>query len=172
MTDRDIGVSLEVISRSEEKVIKRSELEKRLYTILANHKHGSYEYEGVADTLALLLQIKRIAGKKGKSTEKGSEVLKLLGLSGTKRSLREHRDQLVCVLIANDSLHSGRDLNVIKDQLTHLTETDISEVNRTWQRGRDLALSVANNELSVTQIDDIKTAISDITAKVRKSTGK
>lgn len=58
------------------------------------------------------------------------------------------------------------------DQLTHLTETDISEVNRTWQRGRDLALSVASNELSVTQIEDIKTAIKDITAKVRKSRGK
>lgn len=172
MSDRDIGVSLEVVSRSEEKVIKRPELEKRLYTILANHEHGSDEYEGIADTLALLLQIKRIAGKKGKSTEKGSEVLKLLDLSTAKNSLREQRDQLVCVLIANDSLHSGRDLNVIKDQLTHLTETDISEVNRTWQRGRDLALSVANNELSVTQIEDIKTAIKDITAKVRKSRGK
>lgn len=172
MSDRDIGVSLEVVSRSEEKVIKRPELEKRLYTILANHEHGSDEYEGIADTLALLLQIKRIAGKKGKSTEKGSEVLKLLDLSTAKNSLREQRDQLVCVLIANDSLHSGRDLNVIKDQLTHLTETDISEVNRTWQRGRDLALSVASNELSVTQIEDIKTAIKDITAKVRKSRGK
>lgn len=172
MSDRDIGVSLEVVSRSEEKVIKRPELEKRLYTILANHEHGSDEYEGIADTLALLLQIKRIAGKKGKSTEKGSEVLKLLDLSTAKNSLREQRDQLVCVLIANDSLHSSRDLNVIKDQLTHLTETDISEVNRTWQRGRDLALSVANNELSVTQIEDIKTAIKDITAKVRKSRGK
>lgn len=172
MSDRDIGVYLEVVSRSEEKVIKRPELEKRLYTILANHEHGSDEYEGIADTLALLLQIKRIAGKKGKSTEKGSEVLKLLDLSTAKNSLREQRDQLVCVLIANDSLHSGRDLNVIKDQLTHLTETDISEVNRTWQRGRDLALSVANNELSVTQIEDIKTAIKDITAKVRKSRGK
>ena len=169
MSDRDIGVSLEVISRSEEKVIKRSELEKRLYTILANHEHGSDEYEGIADTLALLLQIKRIAGKKGKSTEKGSEVLKLLDLSAAKNSLREQRDQLVCVLIANDSLHSDRDLNVIKDQLTHLTETDISEVNRTWQRGRDIALSGANNELSVTQIEDIKAAIKDITAKVRKS---
>ena len=131
MSDRDVGVSLEVVSRSEEKVIKRPELEKRLYTILANHEHGSDEYEGIADTLALLLQIKRIAGKKGKSTEKGSEVLKLLDLSTAKNSLREQRDQLVCVLIANDSLHSGRDLNVIKDQLTHLTETDISEVNRT-----------------------------------------
>lgn len=172
MSDRDIGVSLEVVSRSEEKVIKRPELEKRLYTILANHEHGSDEYEGIADTLALLLQIKRIAGKKGKSTEKGSEVLKLLDLSTAKNSLREQRDQLVCVLIANDSLHSSRDLNVIKDQLTHLTETDISEVNRTWQRGRDLALSVANNELSVTQIEDIKTAIKDITAKVRKSRGE
>ena len=172
MSDRDIGVSLEVVSRSEEKVIKRPELEKRLYTILANHEHGSDEYEGIADTLALLLQIKRIAGKKGKSTEKGSEVLKLLDLSAAKNSLREQRDQLVCVLIANDSLHSGRDLNVIKDQLTHLTETDISEVNRTWQRGRDLALSVTNNELSVTQIEDIKTAIQDITAKVRKSREK
>ena len=172
MSDRDVGVSLEVVSRSEEKVIKRPELEKRLYTILANHEHGSDEYEGIADTLALLLQIKRIAGKKGKSTEKGSEVLKLLDLSTAKNSLREQRDQLVCVLIANDSLHSGRDLNVIKDQLTHLTETDISEVNRTCQRGRDLALSVANNELSVTQIEDIKTAIKDITAKVRKSRGK
>ena len=172
MSDRDIGVSLEVVSRSEEKVIQRPELEKRLYTILANHEHGSDEYEGIADTLALLLQIKRIAGKKGKSTEKGSEVLKLLDLSTAKNSLREQRDQLVCVLIANDSLHSGPDLNVIKDQLTHLTETDISEVNRTWQRGRDLALSVANNELSVTQIEDIKTAIKDITAKVRKSRGK
>ena len=172
MSDRDIGVSLEVISRSEEKVIQRSELEKRLYTILANYEHGSDEYEGIADALALLLQIKRIAGKKGKSTEKGSEVLKLLDLAAAKNSLREQRDQLVCVLIANDSLHSDRDLNVIKDQLTHLTETDISEVNRTWQRGRDLALSVANNELSVTQIEDIKTAIKDITAKVRKSRGK
>ena len=172
MSDQDIGVSLEVVSRSEEKVIKRPELEKRLYTILANHEHGSDEYEGIADTLALLLQIKRIAGKKGKSTEKGSEVLKLLDLSAAKNSLREQRDQLVCVLIANDSLHSGRDLNVIKDQLTHLTETDISEVNRTWQRGRDLALSVTNNELSVTQIEDIKTAIQDITAKVRKSREK
>ena len=172
MSDRDIGVSLEVVSRSEEKVIKRPELEKRLYTILANHEHGSDEYEGIADTLALLLQIKRIAGKKGKSTEKGSEVLKLLDLSTAKNSLREQRDQLVCVLIANDSLHSSRDLNVIKDQLTHLTETDISEVNRTWQRGRDLALSGANNELSVTQIDDIKTAINAITATIRKSTGK
>ena len=60
MSDRDIGVSLEVVSRSEEKVIKRPELEKRLYTILANHEHGSDEYEGIADTLALLLQIKRI----------------------------------------------------------------------------------------------------------------
>lgn len=172
MSDRDIGVSLEVISRSEEKVIKRSELEKRLYTILANYEHGSDEYEGIADALALLLQIKRIAGKKGKSTEKGSEVLKLLDLSAAKNSLREQRDQLVCVLIANDSLHSDRDLNVIKDQLTHLTETDISEVNRIWQRGRDLALSGANNELSVTHIDDIKTAINAITAKIRKSTGK
>ena len=172
MSDRDVGVSLEVVSRSEEKVIKRPELEKRLYTILANHEHGSDEYEGIADTLALLLQIKRIAGKKGKSTEKGSEVLKLLDLSAAKNSLREQRDQLVCVLIANDSLHSGRDLNVIKDQLTHLTETDISEVNRIWQRGRDLALSGANNELSVTHIDDIKTAINAITAKIRKSTGK
>ena len=172
MSDRDIGVSLEVISRSEEKVIKRSELEKRLYTILANYEYGSDEYEGIADALALLLQIKRIAGKKGKSTEKGSEVLKLLDLSAAKNSLREQRDQLVCVLIANDSLHSGRDLNVIKDQLTHLTETDISEVNRIWQRGRDLALSGANNELSVTHIDDIKTAINAITAKIRKSTGK
>ena len=172
MSDQDIGVSLEVVSRSEEKVIKRPELEKSLYTILANHEHGSDEYEGIADTLALLLQIKRIAGKKGKSTEKGSEVLKLLDLSAAKNSLREQRDQLVCVLIANDSLHSGRDLNVIKDQLTHLTETDISEVNRTWQRGRDLTLSVTNNELSVTQIEDIKTAIQDITAKVRKSREK
>lgn len=172
MSDRDIVVSLEVISRSEEKVIKRSELEKRLYTILANYEHGSDEYEGIADALALLLQIKRIAGKKGKSTEKGSEVLKLLDLAAAKNSLREQRDQLVCVLIANDSLHSDRDLNVIKDQLTHLTETDISEVNRIWQRGRDLALSGANNELSVTHIDDIKTAINAITAKIRKSTGK
>ena len=172
MSDRDIGVSLEVVSRSEEKVIKRPELEKRLYTILANHEHGSDEYEGIADALALLLQIKRIAGKKGKSTEKGSEVLKLLDLSAAKNSLREQRDQLVCVLIANDSLHSDRDLNVIKDQLTHLTETDISEVNRIWQRGRDLALSGANNELSVTHIDDIKTASNAITAKIRKSTGK
>ncbi len=172
MSDRDIGVSLEVISRSEEKVIKRSELETRLYTILANYEHGSDEYEGIADALALLLQIKRIAGKKGRSTKKGSEVLKLLDLSAAKISLREQRDQMVCVLIANDSLHSGRDLNVIKDQLTHLTETDISEVNRTWQKGRDLALSGANNELSVTQIDDIKTAINAITATIRKSTGK
>ena len=172
MSDRDIVVSLEVISRSEEKVIQRSELEKRLYTILANYEHGSDEYEGIADALALLLQIKRIAGKKGKSTEKGSEVLKLLDLAAAKNSLREQRDQLVCVLIANDSLHSDRDLNVIKDQLTHLTETDISEVNRIWQRGRDLALSGANNELSVTHIDDIKTAINAITAKIRKSTGK
>ena len=172
MSDRDIGVSLEVISRSEEKVIKRSELEKRLYTILANYEHGSDEYEGIADALALLLQIKRIAGKKGKSTEKGLEVLKLLDLSTAKQSLRELRDQLVCVLIANESVHNDRDLNVIKDQLTHLTETDISEVNRTWQRGRDIALSGANNELSVTQIEDIKAAIKDITAKVRKSRGK
>lgn len=172
MSDRDIVVSLEVISRSEEKLIKRSELEKRLYMILANHDHGSDEYEGIADALALLLQIKRIAGKKGKSTEKGSEVLKLLDLSTAKQSLQELRDQLVCVLIANESVHNDRDLNVIKDQLTHLTETDISEVNRTWQRGRDIALSGANNELSVTQIEDIKTAIKDITAKVRKSGGK
>ena len=169
MSDRDIGVSLEVISRSEEKVIQRSELEKRLYTILANYEHGSDEYEGIADALALLLQIKRIAGKKGKSTEKGLEVLRLLDLSTAKQSLRELRDQLVCVLIANESVHNDRDLNVIKDQLTHLTETDISEVNRTWQRGRDIALSGANNELSVTQIEDIKAAIKDITAKVRKS---
>lgn len=172
MSDRDIGVSLDVISRSEEKVIKRSELEKRLYTILANYEHGSDEYEGIADALALLLQIKRIAGKKGKSTEKGSEVLKLLDLSTAKQSLRELRDQLVCVLIANESVHNDRDLNVIKDQLTHLTETDIAEVNRTWQRGRGIALSGANNELSVTQIEDIKTAIKGITAKVRKSRGK
>lgn len=172
MSDRDIEVSLEVVSRSEERVIKRPELERRLYTILANHEHGSDEYEGIADTLALLLQIKRIAGKKGKSTEKGSEVLKLLDLSAAKNSLREQRDQLVCVLIANDFLHSGRDLNVIKDRLTHLIETDISEVNRIWQRGRDLALSGANDELSVTQIDDIKTAINAITPKIRKSTGK
>ena len=172
MSDRDIGVSLDVISRSEEKVIKRSELEKRLYTILANYEHGSDEYEGIADALALLLQIKRIAGKRGKSTEKGSEVLKLLDLSTAKQSLRELRDQLVCVLIANESVHNDRDLNVIKDQLTHLTETDIAEVNRTWQRGRDFALSGANNELSLTQIDDIKTAINAITATIRKSTGK
>jgi len=172
VSDRDIGVSLDVISRSEEKVIKRSELEKRLYTILANYEHGSDEYEGIADALALLLQIKRIAGKKGKSTEKGSEVLKLLDLSTAKQSLRELRDQLVCVLIANESVHNDRDLNVIKDQLTHLTETDIAEVNRTWQRGRDFALSGANNELSLTQIDDIKTAINAITATIRKSTGK
>ena len=172
MSDRDIEVSLEVVSRSEERVIKRPELERRLYTILANLEHGSDEYEGIADTLALLLQIKRIAGKKGKLTEKGSEVLKLLDLSAAKNSLREHRDQLVCVLIANDFLLSGRDLNVIKDRLTHLTETDISEVNRIWQRGRDLALSGANDELSVTQSDNIKTAINAITAKIRKSTGK
>ena len=172
MSDRDIGVSLEVVSRSEEKVIKRPELEKRLYTILANHEHGSDVYEGIADSLALLLQIKRLAGQKGKSTEKGSEVLKLLDLSTAKQSLRELRDQLVCVLIANESVHNDRDLSVIKDQLTHLTETDISEVNRTWQKGRDIALSGTNNELSVTQIEDIKTAIKGITAKVRKSRGK
>ena len=55
MSDRDIEVSLEVVSRSEERVIKRPELEKRLYTILANHEHGSDKCEGIADTLALLL---------------------------------------------------------------------------------------------------------------------
>ena len=172
MSDRDIGVSLEVVSRSEEKVIKRPELEKRLYTILANHEHGSDEYEGIADTLALLLQIKRIAGKKGKSTAKGSEVLRLLDLSATKQSLREHRDHLACILIVNEFLHGQGDLSVIKDQLTHLMDTDISEVNRIWQRGKEEAASGAKNKLLSTQIEDIKTAISGLTAKVRKSTGK
>ncbi len=172
MSTHDFEGAIEVISRSEAKVIKRPELERRLYEILANLENGSDEYEGIADTLALLLQMKRLAGQKGKSTEKGSEVLKLLDLSTAKQSLREFRDQLVCVLIANESVHNDRDLNVIKDQLTHLTETDISEVNRTWQRGRDVALSGANNELSVTQIEDIKTVIKDITARVRKSREK
>ena len=98
MSDRDIEVSIEVVSRSEEKVINRSELEKRLYTILANHEHGSDEYEAIADTLALLLQIKGIAGQKGKSTEKGLEILKHSDLSNAKHSLKEHRDQLACAL--------------------------------------------------------------------------
>lgn len=172
MSDRDIEVSIEVFSRSEEKVINRSELEKRLYTILANHEHGSDEYEAIADTLALLLQIKGIAGQKGKSTQKGLEVLKHSDLSNAKHSLKEHRDQLACALIANESRHGERNLNVIKDQLTHLLDTDISEVNRIWQEGKDLAVAGARNKLSVTQIEDIKTAISDITTKVRKSTGK
>ena len=172
MSDRDIEDAIEVVSRSEDKLINRPELEERLYRILANHDHGSDEYEGIVDTLALLLQIKRLVGQKGKSTEKGLEVLKLLGLSAAKQSYREHRDQLVCALIANESLHGGCDLNVIKDQLTHLTDTDISEVNRTWQRGKDVALSGAKNKLSMSQVEDIKTAISNITAKVRKSTGK
>ena len=172
MSDRDIEVSIEVVSRSEEKVINRSELEKRLYTILANHDHGSDEYEGIADTLALLLKMKRIAGQKGKSTEKGLEVLKYLDLSEAKHSLREHRDELACALIANESHHGERNLSVVKDQLTHLMETDISEVNRIWHEGKDVALFGAKIELSVTQIEDIKTAINAITAKIRKSTGK
>lgn len=172
MSDRDIEVSIEVVSRSEEKGINRSELETRLYTILANHEHGSDEYEAIADALALLLQIKGIAGQKGKSTEKGLEVLKYLDLSEAKHSLREHRDQLACALIANEWLHRDRNLSVMKDQLTHLIDTDISEVNRIWQEGKDLALAGAKNKLSVTQIEDIKTAIKGITAKVRKSRGK
>lgn len=172
MSDRDIEVSIEVVSRSEEKGINRSELEKRLYTILANHEHGSDEYEAIADTLALLLQIKGIAGQKGKSTEKGLEVLKHLDLSNAKHSFKEHRDQLACALIANESRHGERNLNVIKDQLTHLIDTDISEVNRIWQEGKDVAVSDAKNRLSMTQIEDVKATISDITAKVRKSTGK
>lgn len=172
MSARDLEVTIEVISRSDAKVIKRPEIERRLYEILANLEHGSDEYEGIADTLALLLQIKRIAGQKGKSTEKGYEVLKHLDLSNAKHSLKEHRDQLACALIANESHHGERNLSVVKDQLTHLIDTDISEVNRIWQEGKDVALSGAKMELSVIQIEDIKTAISDITAKVRKSTGK
>lgn len=172
MSDRDIEVAIEVVSRSDEKIIKRSELEERLYKTLPYHDQGSDEYEAIADTLAFFLQIKRIAGQKGKSSEKGLEVLKHLDLSNAKHSLREHRDQLACALIANESHHGKCNLSVVKDQLTHLMETDISEVNRIWQEGRHAALSGANNELSVTQIEDIKTAIKSITAKIRKSSGK
>ena len=88
MSDRDFEVTIDVISRSEAKVIKRPELERPLYEILSNLDHRTDEYEGIADTLALLLQIKRIAGQKGKSTEKGSEVLKHLDLSNAKHSLK------------------------------------------------------------------------------------
>lgn len=172
MSDRHFEVTIDVISRSEAKVIKRRELERSLYEILSNLDQRTDEYEGIADTLALLLQIKRIAGQKGKATEKGSEVLKYLDLSNAKHSLKEHRDQLACALIANESHHGERNLSVVKDQLTHLMETDISEVNRIWQEGKDVALFGAKIELSVSQIEDIKTAISGITAKVRKSTGK
>ena len=172
MSDRDIQVTTEVVSRSEEKEIKRSELEARLYMILANHDPGSDEYEGIADTLAFLLQLKLITGQKGKSCEKGSKVLEHLDLSNAKPSLKEHRNQLACALIASESHHGKRNLSVVKDQLTHLMDTDISEVNRIWQEGKDVALSGAKIELSVTQIEDIKTAISDITLKVRKSKGK
>ena len=172
MSDRDFEVTIDVISRSEAKGIKRPELERRLYEILSNLDHRTDEYEGIADTLALLIQIKRIAGQKGKSTEKGSEVLKHLDLSNAKHSLKEHRDQLACALIANESHHGERNLSVIKDQLTHLMDTDISEVNRIWQRGKEEAVSGAKNKLLSTQTEDIKTAISGLTAKVRKSTGK
>ena len=172
MSDRDFEVTIDVVSRSEAKNIKRPELERRLYDILSNLDHRTDEYEGIADTLAMLLQIKRIAGQKGKATEKGSEVLKYLDLSNAKHSLKEHRDQLACALIANESHHGERNLSVIKDQLTHLMDTDISEVNRIWQRGREEAVSGAENKLLSTQIEDIKTAISGLTAKVRKSTGK
>ena len=172
MSDHDFEVTIDVISRSEAKVIKRPELERPLYEILSNLDHRTDEYEGIADTLALLLQIKRIAGQKGKSTEKGSEVLKHLDLSNAKHSLKEHRNQLACALIANESHHGERNLSVVKDQLTHLMESDISEVNRIWHEGKDVALFGAKIELSVTQIEDIKTAINAITAKIRKSTGK
>lgn len=70
MSDRNLEVTIDIVSRSEDKLIKRSELERRLYEIFANHDHGSDEYKGITDTSALLLQIKGIAGQKGKSAER------------------------------------------------------------------------------------------------------
>ena len=172
MSDRDIEVSIDVVSKRTDKKIRRGDLEDLLYNLLADQPDGSDAYEAIADTLALLVQIENIANGKGNMRDKGADVLRLLELSTAKDSLKRQRDQYACALIANESLAGNRPLSVIKDELAGLMQIDIAEVNRAWTAGKDLAMEQVSGKMSGQLVRDLKTAIADISTKIGNSTGK